>query len=64
MDISPDAQIAFDWDKSEFMKLQNSGVSYEMDNSIANEDFGYQPKYLLDDMIKDFIKEVEAGRAG
>jgi len=60
----PDAQVSFDWDKSEFMKLQNSGVNYEMDNSVAHEDFGYQPKYLLDDMIKDFIKEVEAGRAG
>jgi nucleoside-diphosphate-sugar epimerase len=59
-----DAQITFDWDKSEYMKLQNSGVSYEMDNSIAHEDFGYQPEYLLDSMIKDFIKEVEAGRAG
>lgn len=59
-----DAQITFDWDKSEFMKLQNSGVSYEMDNSIAHEDFGYQPEYLLDSMIKDFIKEVKAGRGG
>jgi UDP-glucose 4-epimerase len=60
----PHAQITFDWNKSEYMKLQNSGVSYEMDNSIAHEDFGYQPEYLLDSMIRDFIKEVEAGRAG
>jgi len=60
----PNAQITFDWDKSEYMKLQNSGVSYEMDNSIAHEGFGYQPEYLLDSMIRDFIKEVEAGRAG
>jgi nucleoside-diphosphate-sugar epimerase len=60
----PHAQITFDWDKSEYMRLQNSGVSYEMDNSIAHEDFGYQPEYLLDSMIRDFIKEVEAGRAG
>jgi len=59
----PNAQITYDWDKSEYMKLQNSGVSYEMDNSIAHEDFGYQPEYLLDSMIRDFIKEVEAGRA-
>lgn len=60
----PHAQITFDWDESELMKLQNSGVSYEMDNSVAREDFGYQPEFLLDTMIKDFIKEVEAGRAG
>jgi len=61
---TPDAQISFDWDKSEYMKLQNSGVNYEMDNSAAHEDFGYQPEYLLDAMIKDFINEVEAGWAG
>jgi nucleoside-diphosphate-sugar epimerase len=60
----PHARITFDWDRSEYMKLQNSGVSYEMDNSTAHEDFGYQPEYLLDSMIRDFIKEVEAGRAG
>ena len=59
-----DAQITFDWDKSEYMKLQNSGVSYEMDNSVAHEDFGYQSEYLLDSMIKDFNNEVAAGRAG
>jgi len=60
----PNAQITYDWDKSEYMKIQNSGMSYEMDNSIAHEDFGYQPEYLLDSMIRDFIKEVKAGTAG
>jgi nucleoside-diphosphate-sugar epimerase len=34
-----------------------------MDNTVAFEDFGYQPRYLLDEMVKDFIKEVRAGRA-
>ena len=60
----PDAQITFDWDKSEQMRLANSSINYEMDNTVAFEDFGYQPRYLLDEMVKDFIKEVRAGRAG
>jgi len=60
----PNAQITYEWDKSEYMRLQNSGVSYEMENTVAHEDFGYQPKYQLDSMIRDFIKEVKAGTAG
>ena len=60
----PDARITFGWDKSDAMKLANSGVSYEMDNTIAFEDFGYQTRYLLREMVADFIKEVRAGRAG
>jgi nucleoside-diphosphate-sugar epimerase len=60
----PNAQITYEWDQSEYMRLQNSGVSYEMENTVAHEDFGYQPKYQLDSMIRDFIKEVKAGTAG
>lgn len=59
----PDSQITFEWDKSEAMKIANSGVSYEMDNSVAFEDFGYQTCYFLAEMVADFIKEVRAGRA-
>ena len=59
----PDAQIEIDTDKSDLMKLHNGGVSYEMDNAVANEDFGYQPRYLLNDMVRDFIEEVQ-GRKG
>jgi nucleoside-diphosphate-sugar epimerase len=60
----PNARITYEWDQSEYMRLQNSGVSYEMENTVAHEDFGYQPKYQLDSMIRDFIKEVKAGTAG
>lgn len=60
----PDAQINFEWDQSEYMKLHNSAVNYDVDNSIAYEDYGYQPKYHLDEMIKDFIDGVRAGEAG
>ena len=59
----PDAQITFEWDKSEAMKIANSGVGYEMDNTVAFQDFGYQTRYYLDEMVEDFIKEVRAGRA-
>lgn len=59
----PDSQITFEWNKSGAMKIANSGVSYEMDNSVAFEDFGYQTRYYLNEMVEDFIKEVRAGRA-
>ena len=60
----PDARITFEWDKSDTMKVANSGVSYEMDNTVASQDFGYRTRYLLNEMVADFIKEVMAGRAG
>jgi nucleoside-diphosphate-sugar epimerase len=60
----PDARITFKWDKSDAMKVANSGVSYEMDNTVASQDFSYQTCYLLSEMVADFIKEVGAGRAG
>ena len=60
----PDARLTFEWDKSEAMKIANSGVSYEMDNTVAFQDFGYQTRYLLKEMVADFIKEVRAGHAG
>jgi len=59
----PDARVSFDWDRSEKMRLSNTNVSYEMDNTQAREDFGWQPRYLLNEMVEDFIKEVKAGRA-
>jgi len=58
-----DAQITLDWDQSEEMMAANSGVSYEMQNNVAFEDFGYQTRYLLNEMVEDFIKEVRAGRS-
>jgi len=60
----PEAQIDFDWDISEEMKTASLGDSYEMDNTAAQEDFGWQTRYPLDDTVLDFISEVEAGKAG
>ena len=59
----PNAQITFDWDKTQEMKVANSGVDYEMDNTVAFEDFGYETRYHLNEMVDDFIKEIRAGRA-
>jgi len=59
----PDAQITFDLDKSEAMRGADSDTNFEMDNTVASEDFGYQTKYFLDEMVKDFIDEVRKGRA-
>ena len=59
----PEAQIDFDWDRSEEMKRASMADSYEMDNTRAREDFGWQPRYLLDETVTDFIREVKAGRA-
>jgi len=57
-EMIPDSQIIFDQDNSEAMKAANSGVNYRMDNAAAFEDFGYDTRYHLTEMVKDFIKEV------
>ena len=59
----PEAQIAFEWDQSEAMRVANRSLSYEMDNTAASEDFGYVVRYPLDALVADFIAEVRAGRA-
>ena len=60
----PEAQIDFDWDRSEEMRIASLGDSYEMDNTAAQEDFGWQTRYPLDDTVLDFISEVKTGKAG
>jgi len=60
----PEAQIDFDWDRSEAMRIANMDNNYEMDNTSVTEDTGWQPQYLLDKTVSDFINEVKAGRTG
>jgi nucleoside-diphosphate-sugar epimerase len=60
----PRAQIAFDRDRGEAMRVANRSLSYQMDTTAAAEDFGYAVQYPLDAMVADFIAEVRAGRAG
>ena len=60
----PEADIGFDWDRSEAMRVANRSLAYAMDNTAASEDFGYALRYPLDAMVADFIAEVRKGRAG
>jgi nucleoside-diphosphate-sugar epimerase len=60
----PGAQIAFEPDSTEAMRVANRSLSYRMDTTAAAEDFGYAVRYPLDAMVADFIGEVRAGRAG
>jgi nucleoside-diphosphate-sugar epimerase len=60
----PDAQITFEWDKGEDMRRFNRANSFKVDTTPAFEDFGFQPRYLLDEMVVDFIEEVRRGRGG
>ena len=60
----PKAKIDFDWDRSEEMQKASIGDSYEMDDTSAREDFGWKPRYPLDDTVLDFISEVKARKAG
>ena len=60
----PEAQISFEWDQSEAMRVANRSLCYEMDNTAASEDFGYVLRYPVDAMVADFIAEVRDGRAG
>jgi len=60
----PGAQIAYERDQSEVMRVANRSLSYEMDGAAASEDFGYVLRYPLDVMVADFIADVRAGKAG
>jgi nucleoside-diphosphate-sugar epimerase len=60
----PKAQIAFECDRSEAMRVANRSLTYEMDTAAAAEDFACAPRYPLDAMVGDFIADVRAGKAG
>jgi UDP-glucose 4-epimerase len=60
----PEAQIAFEQDRTEAMRVANRSLAYEMDTTAAAEDFGCVSRYILDGMVADFIGEVRAGKAG
>ena len=60
----PAAQIAFERDQSEAMRVANHSLGYEMDGAAASEGFGYVLCYPLDVMVADFIADVRAGRGG
>jgi nucleoside-diphosphate-sugar epimerase len=59
----PEAQIAFEQDRSEAMRVANRSLRYALDGTAAAEDFGYRVRFPLEAMVADFIAEVRAGRA-
>lgn len=58
--VLPEARIEFDWDQSEQMKMANSAVYYHLDNTAAQEDFGWEAQYPLEKTTMDFIREISA----
>lgn len=60
----PEAQIVFQQDHSEAMRIANRSLCYEMDTTAASADFDYHTRHAVDRMVGDFIAEVRAGRAG
>ena len=55
----PKAQIYFDWDESEEMKFASLDSSFAMDNTSLMEDTGWRPRYLLDEAVSDFVREIQ-----
>jgi len=59
----PQAQIDFAQDKSEEMRIASLDNNYDMDNTSIREDTGWQPRYLVDEAVLDFISEVKVAEA-
>jgi hypothetical protein len=60
----PEAWIAFEWDRSEAMRVATRSLSYEIDATAGFDDFGFVPQYPLDPVIADFIADVRAEETG
>jgi len=55
----PTVNVDFNPDNSEDAQRLRKAMTKEMDESLAQEDWGWQPKYLLEKTIKDFIDELD-----
>ena len=60
----PGAQIAFEWDQSDAMRIANRSLSYEMDARRPRRTSATPSGYPLDAMIADFMADVRTGKAG
>ena len=54
----PAVNVEFNPDKSEEALQLQKAMAKEMDESLAQNDWGWQPKYLLEETVIDFIKEL------
>jgi len=56
----PEAQIGFKPDQAMITAVEN--LPQRLDDTLAREDWGWSPRYSLDQAVEDFIKEVRANR--
>lgn len=56
--VIPNAKITFNPD-SEIIKLQKDRGAFIYDSSKAHQEWGWEPKYTLEEMITDFCVELE-----
>ncbi len=54
----PKVNIMFETDISESALRLRKAMAKEMDDSLAQKEWGWQPKYLLEETVKDFLTEL------
>ena len=59
-DYVPDAEIAFAPDEKT-VKIVDSWAR-TIHETRAQEEWGWEPRYLLDETVKDFIRELQERR--
>ena len=55
----PKVNVDFNPDNSEDALRLRKAMTKEMDESLAQKDWGWQPKYLLEETVRDFIEELD-----
>lgn len=56
----PEAQIDFEPDQAVAESVESS--SYILDDTLARDDWGWSPRYFLDEVVRDVIKEVQGNK--
>jgi threonine 3-dehydrogenase len=51
--------VSFKTDNSESALRLRRAMAKEMDDSLAQKEWGWQPKYFLEETVKDFLAELE-----
>ena len=55
----PSVKITFDTDNSEGALQLRKAMAKEMDDSLAQKEWNWQPKYLLEETVREYLKELE-----
>jgi threonine 3-dehydrogenase len=56
----PKVDVDFDPDHSEDAQRLRKAMAKEMDESLAGKEWGWQPRYGLEETVRDFIEELSA----